>query len=175
MKKTPLRTALDRGVAQLLARVPALGRVWGRWATAERGDDRVPWTAVTRPLAGSRATLITTGGVHLAADAPFDMSDPDGDASFRVIPAPAAMADLRITHDYYDHRDADRDPNIVFPLERFRELVAQRVLGGLTAAHFGFMGHITGRLVRTLTEDTIPALMARLFADRPDFVLLVPA
>ncbi len=172
--RSALRVVMDRAVARLFTRLPALGRAWARWS-ATAPSDSVPWTPFTRPLADSRLTLITTGGVHLNDDAPFDMTNADGDPSFRVIPGTARQADLRITHDYYDHRDADRDINIVFPLDRLRELVAGGVLGGLTQEHFSFMGHIAGPLVRTLTDETIPALLARLAADKPDFVFLVPA
>jgi D-proline reductase (dithiol) PrdB len=119
--------------------------------------------------------LITTGGVHMAGDQPFDMANPLGDPSFRAIPVSTAMNDLKITHDYYDHRDADRDPNIVFPLERLRELAAAGHIGGLTPTHWSFMGHITGRLVERLEAETIPQLVARLRLEQPDFALLTPA
>ena len=48
---------------------------------------------------------------------------------------------------------------LVFPLERFRELVERHALAGLTAHHWSFMGHIDGPLVRTLETVSIPALL----------------
>jgi D-proline reductase (dithiol) PrdB len=150
-----------------------LGRVWGRWAHIEVRRD-VPWAQPPRPLHRCRATLITTGGVHLSTDRPFDMHDPLGDPSFRAVPVSTTAEGLTITHDYYDHRDADRDPNIVFPLERFRELASAGRLGGLTPTHWSFMGHITGRLVEELETRRVPALMARLHEEQPDFVFLTP-
>jgi D-proline reductase (dithiol) PrdB len=154
--------------------VPVLGRVWGRWARIEVRRD-VPWAPLTPPLDHCRATLITTGGVHLSTDPPFDMANPAGDPSVRAIPVLTSMEDLRITHDYYDHRDADRDPNIVFPLERFRELVKAGRLGGLAPTHWSFMGHITGSLVEQLETETIPALVANLRLEQLDFAFLTPA
>lgn len=154
--------------------MPMLGRVWGRWARIEsRGT--VPWALLARPLHLSRATLITTGGVHLSVDRPFDMANPLGDPSFRAIPVSTPVERLEITHDYYDHRDADRDPNVVFPLERFRELAKDGRLGGLTATHWSFMGHVTGALVETLETESIPALVARLRDEQPDLAFLTPA
>jgi D-proline reductase (dithiol) PrdB len=135
----------------------------------------VPWTELHRPLPTCRAAIITTGGVHRIDDRPFDMTNPDGDPTFREIPATAQAINLTITHDYYDHRDADRDLNLVCPLERFRELVAEGVLGGLARTHFSFMGHVGGPLVRRLEEESIPRLLGRLGAEQPDFVFLVPA
>jgi D-proline reductase (dithiol) PrdB len=119
--------------------------------------------------------LITTGGVHLSSDRAFDMTSPLGDPSFREIPVSTPVTNLAIRHDYYDHRDADRDPNIVFPLERFRELARARRLGGLTPTHWSFMGHITGHLVEELETTYIPALIARLHDEQPDFAFLTPA
>jgi len=103
------------------------------------------------------------------------MANPLGDPTFRAIPVSTRVKDLAITHDYYDHRDADRDPNIVFPLERFCELVSAAHLGGLTPTHWSFMGHITGRLVEELETTHIPALLAKLHYEQPDFAFLTPA
>jgi D-proline reductase (dithiol) PrdB len=166
--------AVTRWVSRLLTRAPVLGRAWGRWARIEVRPG-VPWAPLTRPLHDCRATLVTTGGVHLSADRPFDMANPLGDPGFRAIPVSTPVEHLKITHDYYDHQDADRDPNIVFPLERFRELATERRLGGLTATHWSFMGHITGSLLETLETESIPALVARLRDEQPDFAFLTPA
>ena len=35
----------------------------------------------------------------------------------------SGVHDLKITHNYYDHKDADSDINIVFPVDRLREFV----------------------------------------------------
>lgn len=169
-----LRAGFNRTLSVLLTEMPLLGRIWGRWAPVRANTD-VPWTPLTKPLRDCRATLVTTGGVHRAHDTPFDMRDRHGDPTFREIPADISLKDLRITHDYYDHRDADRDINIVFPLDRFRELVQARALKGLTWTHFSFMGHVAGPLVGVLEARAIPRLLRRLRDERPDFVFLTPA
>lgn len=172
--RTGARRAATRALSRAFTLLPVLGRLWARWAPM-RGGAEIPWAPLATPLRACRATLVTTGGVHLRGDQPFDMSDPNGDPTFREIPADAAPTDLRITHDYYDHRDADRDVNLVFPLERFRELVAIGALGGLTRTHFSFMGHVDGLLVQRLEAESIPRLLRRLATERPDFVFLTPA
>ena len=92
-----------------------------------------------------------------------------------MLPADASPADLVITHDSYDTRAARRDINVVYPLERLRELVAAGRLGGLTGRHVGLMGHVEDPLLPELTGATAPAV-ARLMRDqRADIVLLVPA
>ena len=79
-----------------------------------------------------------------------------------------------ITHDYYDHADADRDLNVVLPVERLRELTAAGEIGGLAPRAYAFMGHITGPHLETLKRSTAPEVAARLRAARVDAVLLAP-
>ena len=138
-------------------------------------EDGIPFARLVKPLSAARGALITTGGVHLRTQPPFDMANPDGDATFRVIGADATAAEITITHKYYDHSDADRDLNVVFPLAHLRELSTQQVIAGVGPRHFGFMGHIDGPLIRTLTEQTARDVAAKLRADKVDFALLTPA
>mgnify|MGYP000910470956 FL=1 len=160
--------------------IPAVAQWWARsraGATAAlvESQDGIPFARLRKPLAAARGALITTAGVHLRTQPPFDMANPDGDASYRVIPAAADAAALTITHNYYDHSDADRDLNVVFPLEHFRDLAARRVIGAVAPRHFGFMGHIDGPLLATLQEQTAREVAARLRDDGVDFALLTPA
>jgi D-proline reductase (dithiol) PrdB len=119
--------------------------------------------------------LVTTAGVHRRDDQPFDMVDKDGDPSFRVIPAGLRRDQLCITHDYYDHRDADKDVNIVFPLERLRELAQAGAIGKVAVSHYSFMGHIDGPHIQQLLDVTAPDVAHRLKRDCVDAVVLTPA
>ncbi len=166
---------LVKALAWAFTRHPALGRLWARWARVAAPESAVPWVPLGRSLRECTATLVTTGGVHLREDRPFDMGNLDGDPTWRAIPSRVAVSQLSITHDYYDHRDADRDVNVVFPLERFRELVEAGALAGLTPTHWSFMGHIDGPLVRALVADILPGFVGRVQAERPDFVFLTPS
>ncbi len=141
-----------------------------RW----RRVDPVPWTPLDKPLSACRLALVSSAGFVLPWQEPFDDGQRGGDVSFREIPADAAVSDLHETHrsDAFDHTGLGRDPNLAFPLERARELVAMGRIAGLTAHHLSFMGSITapGRLVR----DTAPQAAQRLVADGADIALLVP-
>jgi D-proline reductase (dithiol) PrdB len=164
----------NAALAKLFTRFPILGRLWSKFARVVTSKD-VPWAPVRKPLGRTRVCLITTAGLHLIGDKPFNMADADGDPTYRIIPAMARQQELTITHDYYDHRDADHDFNIVFPLERMRELTAAGYLGGLTSKHFSFMGHIDGGHVEALQHEVLPGLLQELTAEAPDFVFLTPA
>ena len=135
----------------------------------------MPWAPVTKPVRESVIALVTTAGVHLDSDPPFDMNDPEGDPSMREIPSDVDPRRLTITHKYYDHSAADRDINVVLPIDRLRELVADGRVGGLAPRMYSFMGHIDGRHLTTLIEETAPTLARRLRADGADAVFLTPA
>ncbi len=162
-----------RWLATLYGRLPILPTLAARRWTAEPAG-AIPWSPARIPLPEASVALVTSAGVHLKSDSPFDMTDPDGDASFRMIPGDALPGSLMITHDYYDHRAADRDLNCVFPLERLRELAMAGKIGGVAPRHIGTMGHILGAQERRLLQDTAPAIAQVLRDDGVDYVLAAP-
>jgi D-proline reductase (dithiol) PrdB len=137
--------------------------------------DHIPWTSFEAPMARRRIALVTTAGVHLKSDPPFNMTDPAGDPDFREIPYDVDLRDLTITHNYYDHGDADRDVNIVLPLERVRELAAFGEIGSVNHRHFSFMGHVLDRHLDTLIHQTSLQVAQKLKDDRVDVAILTPA
>ncbi|MBU3914500.1 hypothetical protein KKA14_03110 [bacterium] len=116
-----LRKTKDQLIARLLVKHPKLFKDWVEKSRFLEFNDS-PWTPLTKPVKECKLAFITTGGIHTIDQKPFDMTDPDGDPTFREIPADVLESDLRITHNYYDHRDADKDVNIVLPVGRLAEL-----------------------------------------------------
>jgi D-proline reductase (dithiol) PrdB len=165
---------LNRVAVLLFRRLPWLGDVWAARRSFVEGDG-IPWAPLPRPLAQCTVSLVTTAGVHVADDAPFDMSDPNCDPTCRVIPSGTPARDLRITHDYYDHSAADRDVNVVLPIDRLREAHAARRVGGVGPRIYSFMGHVDGPHVRTLIDVTAPQVARRLVEDGADAVVMTPA
>ena len=147
------------------------------WAHNYQGVQlsEVPWTELNKPLSQCRISLVTTGGVHLKTDIPFNMEDLQGDPSFRVIPSQTPDADLMITHDYYDHQDADEDLNLVFPLQILQKFCRQGIVQSLADHCYAFMGHIDGPHLSVLQNDTAKQVAEQMKADQTDIVLLVPA
>ncbi len=168
------RQAKDKVIARLLTRYPFLLNKW-----AQRADiiqyRHSPWTPLRKSIVQSRLALITTAGVHLKSQPQFDMRDPAGDPSFREIPADISISDLTITHNYYDHSDADKDVNIVFPIERVKDLERAGEIGFTNHRYFSFMGHITALHKETLINETAPWVAAELKTDGVDIAILTPA
>ena len=165
----------NRLIAKIITRYPSLAQ---RFITAyepwESGE-AVPWSPPKKPLNACKLALVTTSGVHHSEQKPFDMQDGDGDPSFRVIDAATIGKDYKITHDYYDHSDAEKDLNIIFPLQRLQELQQEGVIGQLADSHYSFMGHIDGRHIATLIGQAAQEVARRLKQDQVDVVLLTPA
>jgi hypothetical protein len=126
----------------------------------------VPFTPFTGKLEDVPICLVTTAAVRTKDDAPFQV---DGDTTWRVIPGEVDAKDLRYDDAHYDHACVDRDMNCVFPIDRIRELAAERRVGGLTARHFS-LGY--SQALRELRERTIPALVREVDRERPGAVLL---
>ena len=172
--KNEIKAIKDRFLARVFTRHPRLLKRWAGKADVLTFAD-TPWTPLRQPVSKSRVALITTGGAHHRFQCPFDMHNPEGDPSLREIAADTPASDLTITHNYYDHTDADRDINIVFPLERLQWLHQFGEIGSVNQRHFSFMGHITGGAIQTLNEVSAPAAAAALKHDGVDVVLLTPA
>jgi D-proline reductase (dithiol) PrdB len=159
---------------QLFKRLPWLAAAWARRHQFVESTE-IPWAPLAKPIRESVVALVTTAGVHLRSDPPFDMDDADGDPSAREIPSGVDARDVAITHKYYDHAAADRDLNVVLPLDRLRELCAEGAVGSMAPTAYSFMGHIDGRHLATLIAETAPAVARRLRADGADAALLTPA
>jgi len=101
---------------------------------------RLPGTAWTspRPLAKSRVALVTTAGIGLRSQGSFDF----GDLAYRVIPDNTPAAEIVMSHVSvnYDRSGFQEDLNVVFPLDRLRELVDNATLGSMASYHYSFMG-----------------------------------
>ncbi len=163
----------NRLIAKVITTFPSLSKRFVDSYHPWESDD-IPWAPVAKSLSESTVALVTTAGVHHRNQRPFDMNDKNGDPTYRIIDGAEPLSSLMITHDYYDHSDADRDINIVFPLERLKEMESSGDIGALARHHFSFMGHIDGPHVFTLVEEKGPEVAAGLATAGVDVVLLTP-
>lgn len=136
--------------------------------------DDTPWTPLGKPLAQCRVAVVTTAGLHLRDDKPFNRDQPGGESTYRVIPADTEPADIVQSHFSigFDRTAIYRDINITFPIERMRELAARGVIGGPAPNHYSFMGAL--RDCAVIAEQTGPEVARRLQAEGVDLVFLTP-
>jgi len=168
-----LRQLKNKAAAKLLTKYPVLLDQWAKSAPILTFSD-TPWAPLATKINQCRLALVTTGGVRLRSQRPFDMKSPDGDPGFREIPNDTPFTDLRITHDYYDSKDAEEDINIVFPVQRVAELKQAGEIKTVNHRHFSFMGHIKGHHIDTLVKKNAPKVAAALKRDHVDIVILTP-
>jgi len=139
-----------------------------------RPSDWQPGARLEKPLSQCRLALISTAGLHLSAQTPFDLGFQGGDFSFRELPASTEVQQFRISQrsSDFDRKGAEEDMNVVFPLDRFRELAERGEIAPLNHRHFSFMGSITapGRLIST----SAPEVARMLREDQVDAVFLTP-
>ncbi|MFQ5601227.1 MAG: glycine/sarcosine/betaine reductase selenoprotein B family protein, partial [Candidatus Krumholzibacteriia bacterium] len=128
----------------------------------------IPYTPFGRDLGSTVVAIASATGVHLRSQEAFSTEDP-GEISHRVVPGDADVGELVISHHHYDHTDADRDPNIVFPLATLQELVAEGVIAGVAEKHYTY--GFTTRL-RELYEETFPHIVREIERSKTDAVVL---
>src|SRR5262249_30629196 len=141
-----------------------------RW----RRIDPVPWTPLGKPLASCRVALVSSAGLILPGQEPFDVERRGGDPTFRQIPADADVGSLVDSHRSrsFDPSGIRRDPNLALPLDRLRELAREGRIGEVNRRHLSFMGSLTavGRFLRGTGQQAAGWLVE----DRVDAALLVP-
>lgn len=158
-----------RYVDRLNTRYASQGFPPYRWTV----NEDAPLTKPTKPLSESTITLLTSGGVSRACDAPWD---PNARNDFRLdeIPADTSTSAFQVHDGYYDTDAAQEDINCVFPVDRLNELAAEGVVGSVAPRLWsGFMGRIYRR--SELQNEVAPAWAEELRNDDVDLALLVPA
>jgi len=138
-----------------------------------RKVDPLPWTSEGPPLTGARVAVITSAGLHLPEDPPFD-NVKGGDFSYRWVPEDAAIPGLVCTHPSgaWDRGGVEADRNMALPLDRLRELRAEGVIGEVAPRHASFQGSITAPM--RLMRQTAPEVAQGMVDDGVDVVLLTP-
>lgn len=133
-----------------------------------------PWTPVSKPLDQCKIALVTSSGLIRKTDKPFDLSNPNGDPTYRVIPSSTKPSDLTlsIVSTNWDRSGYALDVNVLFPMDRLREMAAEGVIGGLGEEYFAFMGSIFD--IDPVIKHSAPEVARRLKSSGVDVVLLTP-
>ncbi|MBI4789778.1 MAG: hypothetical protein HY782_22325 [Chloroflexi bacterium] len=131
---------------------------WQARGYAARGNyayDDTSFTPLQKPIAQSRVTLLTSSGHFVEGHDPepfgikkmtqqqceqliddFLKSEP----TLSSIPIDTPRDHLRVRHGGYDIHGAQTDPNVVFALERLREIQQEGMIGALAEEAYSFVG-----------------------------------
>ncbi|MGH7045420.1 MAG: glycine/sarcosine/betaine reductase selenoprotein B family protein [Stellaceae bacterium] len=126
-----------------------------------------PWVTGAA-LAQRRVAIVSSAGLVVRGEDPFRGRDPD----YRVLPSSTKAGDLLCSHISinFDRTGFQEDWNIVFPLDRLREMMGEGVIGSVAERHYSFMGATDPVQMEPYARE----LAARLRADAVDAALLSP-
>ena len=131
-----------------------------------------PWTPYEGKARDRRFAIVTSGGLYLKDEQPpFETASIHGDPSFREIPKDVKREQLDFAHAHFDHSLVETDLNCIFPIDRFKELESEGVIGSLSETHYSF-SYVNN--VVPLVEETAPKMIAELKKNDVDAVFMVP-
>ena len=132
----------------------------------------IPWTNLTKPISQSKIALVTTGGFYTSEQIAFQTDGPEklGDWSYRAIDISIPTNTLNVSHIHYDTSGPKKDVNCVFPLDTFKDLEKDGIIGSLANTHYSFMGYI--QKPDLLSETTAKEVAEKLKKDSIDAVVL---
>jgi len=144
----------------------------------EPSHPEIPWTEVGKPVAESKVALLSTAGLSMRDDAPFDMEmerekPTQGDPSWRRLRADATSATIEANHLHIDTGYIERDLNVALPVDRLRELAAEGAIGAVADSHYSIMGY-QGNDSSTLENQSAPEIAAAMRSEEVDLALLAP-
>jgi D-proline reductase (dithiol) PrdB len=105
----------------------------------------IPWTPMPKSLSQTTLALVTSAGISLKSDPPFDMEREKreplwGDRSFRMIPRGTTDKDIEVNHLHINTSYITQDINVILPLTRMAEFEKEGIIGHLAATAYSFYG-----------------------------------
>ncbi len=126
-------------------------------------------TPPRKPLSACRVMIVTSAGVHLDADPPFQHPN---DMTFRCIEQSTPPERLKPSHPTPVRRPGQADINVVFPYQRLAELAREGFIGSVTGFHLSMLGSI--KKLRELVTEMAHKMAAEAKEAGADLVLHTP-
>jgi len=138
----------------------------------------IPWTPMTKPLSQTTIALVTSAGISLRSDPPFDMEREKrepiwGDRSFRTIPRGTTEKDIEANHLHINTSYIKQDINVILPLARIAEFEQEKIIGRLAPTAYSFYGFQWQNT--DFLKEAIEPISKRMKLEGVAAVLLTPA
>jgi len=138
----------------------------------------IPWTPMRRPLNQTTLALVTSAGISLRTDPPFDMEREKreplwGDRSFRMIPRRTTEKDIDVNHLHINTSYIKQDINVILPLARMAEFEQEGILGRLAPTAYSFYGFQWQNT--EFLKEAIEPIARKMKIEEVEAVLLTPA
>jgi D-proline reductase (dithiol) PrdB len=140
--------------------------------------DPIPWTPMSKPLIKVTVALVTSAGISLKSDPPFDMEREKrepiwGDRSFRIIPRGTTEKDIDVNHLHINTTYVKQDINVILPLARMAEFEQEKIIGRLAPTAYSFYGFQWQNT--DFLKEAIEPISKRMKLEGVAAVLLTPA
>jgi D-proline reductase (dithiol) PrdB len=129
--------------------------------------DTTPFVAGP-PLSERRVAIVSSAALIRRGDKPF----PFGSGEYRAVPGHWSNNEILVSHVSinFDRAGFQRDINVVYPIDRLRELAAEGVIGGVADTHYTVMGSTDPAAM----VEAADGIAAALLADHCNAVVLAP-
>ena len=138
----------------------------------------IPWTPMSKPLNQATLALVTSAGISLKVDPPFDMEREKkeaiwGDRSFRTIPRGTAEKDIDVNHLHINTTHIKQDINVILPLARMAEFEQEKIIGRLAPTSYSFYGFQWQNT--DFLKEAIEPISKKMKLEGVEAILLTPA
>jgi D-proline reductase (dithiol) PrdB len=138
----------------------------------------IPWTSMSKSLSKVTVALVTSAGISLKSDPPFDMEREKrepiwGDRSFRIIPKGKTEKDIDVNHLHINTTYIKQDINVILPLARMAEFEKEGIIGRLAPSAYSFYGFQWRN--NDFLKEAIEPISKKMKLEDVEAVLLTPA
>jgi D-proline reductase (dithiol) PrdB len=148
-----------------------------QWTEALRDVPRldlepaVPWP-LGKPLSECSIALVTSAAITRPGQPPMDGPNVEGDYTIRLLDIDTPTSELKIWHTHFDTGPAQQDINVVYPIDRLKELAADGTFASVATPAVSFMGYFSN--VFRIRDEVAPAVVDAVRSSGADAVVLVP-
>jgi len=159
--------------------LPPSLRAWVRNSIPEEDfKGYIPWTPMSKPLSQTTMALVTSAGISLKSDPPFDMEREKreplwGDRSYRTIPRGTTEEDIDVNHLHINTHHIKQDINVILPLARMAEFEKEKIIGRLAPTAYSFYGFQWQNT--DFLKEAIEPISKKMKLENVEAVLLTPA
>jgi D-proline reductase (dithiol) PrdB len=138
----------------------------------------IPWAELKKPVKELTFSLMTSAGINIKGDPPFDMEREKrepmwGDPTCREIPKHITETDIDVNHLHINTSYIKQDINVMLPVKRFKEFEDEGVIGRLAPTCYSYYGF---QLDATeILDKAMPKVAAKMSEEGVEAVLLTPA
>ncbi|EGL84276.1 D-proline reductase (dithiol) [Caldalkalibacillus thermarum TA2.A1] len=137
----------------------------------EMSRKAIPYTPNDKALSEMTIAIVSTAGAHLKDQEPFNTA---GDHTYRLISGDADTSQFTVTHgapkEHYNTDEPKKDINVIFPLDRLRELKEEGFIGDVNNKHISMMGY--AMRLKQILDETVPQVAKEITKSKADAVLL---